>query len=139
MHLLITATHSNLLRKLQQLQQGLLTLPRRTIHTELDLYLSLIMLMISHSSAHIGIATVVHICVEMVLTIITMGADVNRAVEIRSGIHIEILMVETPIFLREIFKDLQGHHLLLILSFFQQFQCGPLFPHLGTRVSCITI
>ena len=104
LHLLMVATSHNLHLKLQQ---GITSLLQRTICKEVGLPLSPIMLAIIHSSPiHLGTEMVVHISGGMVLTIITMGTGVNKTVGIRTGIIIEILMVETLVFLQEMFQDL---------------------------------
>ena len=92
--------------------------------------------MIIHSSViHLDIVMVVHITVGMVLIIITMETDV-----IKTGILIEVSMVETPICHQELLLDLQGRlHLLILLSLFTHHQLGHLVATLDSMVCCINV
>lgn len=126
MHLLMVATCNTLRPRFRQLQLGPETPLQRTTHKEVGLRL-----MIIHSSViRLEIVMAVNTSVEMVLTIITMGTGM-----IRTGIIIELLVVEIHMCHQELLQDLYGRlHLLILLSFFIHHQCGHLVVPLVSMV-----
>lgn len=82
----------------------IITLLKLTIYQELDLFPMISLSAEIHSGT--GMA-VVCIYVQMVLTILTLGADVIKTAEIRTGmLIIEVSTVETIIGLQDLFHSL---------------------------------